>query len=294
MPAQMIYGKEDNGPSFLQSNEMAPPHYSVKSDKLTIEKITQEVQAMTEYARDKITQARIVAHERVNKNRITNDWAPGDVVFVLDRAQIPGNTRPLKTKFCSSPCVIVRCLFNTSLVRRLSDNFVKILLHKFQEFLSYDFTEIAKHDPFEIPNGIQLFDPVEDEKDQENKNKEDDTDTDNDQKIRPTTNKIITPLADEFYSDDLTDNSQIPYLNSKQDIADDLAQLYEEDPPQAPEEEEEALQDEDSSTTSKPNLEEQESDPESEDDIPLQRRLRGARAKKTVRFPDMSAFITAW
>ncbi len=126
MPAQMIYGKEDNGPSFLQSNEMAPPHYSVKSDKLTIEKITQEVQAMTEYARDKITQARIVAHERVNKNRITNDWAPGDVVFVLDRAQIPGNTRPLKTRFCSSPCVIVRCLFNTSLVRRLSDNFVSL------------------------------------------------------------------------------------------------------------------------------------------------------------------------
>ena len=211
MPAQMIYGKEDNGPSFLQSNEMAPPHYSVKSDKLTIEKITQEVQAMTEYARDKITQARIVAHERVNKNRITNDWAPGDVVFVLDRAQIPGNTRPLKTRFCSSPCVIVRCLFNTSLVRRLSDNFVslysnndlkrydgadplfntlpkeisKILLHKFQEFLSYDFTEIAKHDPFEIPNGIQLFDPVEDEKDQENKNKEEDTDTKNDQQVRP-------------------------------------------------------------------------------------------------------------
>ena len=65
-------------------------------------------------------------------------------------------------------------------------------------------------------------------------------------------------------------------------------------PPQAPGEEEEAQQDEDSSTTSKPNLEEQESDPESEDDIPLQRRLRGARAKKTVRFPDMSAFITAW
>ncbi len=41
MPAQMIYGKDDNGPSFLQSNEMAPPHYSIKSDKLTIEKTTQ-------------------------------------------------------------------------------------------------------------------------------------------------------------------------------------------------------------------------------------------------------------
>jgi len=91
MPAQMIYGKDDNGPSFLQSNEMAPPHYSIKSDKLTIEKITQEIKEMTEYARDKITQARIIAHERVNKNRIIKNWAPGDIVF---RAHVPKNTRP--------------------------------------------------------------------------------------------------------------------------------------------------------------------------------------------------------
>jgi hypothetical protein len=75
---------------------MAPPHYSIESDKLTIEKITKEIKEMTEYAKDKITQARIVAHERVNKNRITKNWAPGDI-FVLDRAQVPGNTRPLKT-----------------------------------------------------------------------------------------------------------------------------------------------------------------------------------------------------
>jgi hypothetical protein len=82
MPAQMIYGKDDNGPSFLQTDEMAPPHYSIKSDKLTIEKITKEIKEMTEYARDKITQARIIAHERVNKNRITKNWAPGNIVFV--------------------------------------------------------------------------------------------------------------------------------------------------------------------------------------------------------------------
>ncbi len=52
MPAQMIYGKDDNGPSFLHTDEMALPHYSIKSDKLTIEKITKGIE-MTEYARDK-------------------------------------------------------------------------------------------------------------------------------------------------------------------------------------------------------------------------------------------------
>jgi hypothetical protein len=321
MPAQMIYGKDDNGPSFLQTDEMAPPHYSIKSDKLTIEKITQEIKEMTEYARDKITQARIVAHERVNKNRITKNWAPGDIVFVLDRAQIPGNTRPLKTKFSNSPCVIVRCLFNTSLIRRLSDNFVslyandalkkydgadpifstlpkeisKVLLHKFQDFLSFDFTEIAKFDTFDIPNGIQLFDPVEEEIDKnsqiidtdiEDKEKSDKS-SENQEGASAST---VPQLKDEFY-DDLNDIAQIPHLDDqRRDIADDLAQLYADDPAQAPAMEETPTLDADSSPTPKPTVM---SDSESDEDLGP-RRLRGAKAKKTVRFPDMSAYFTAW
>jgi hypothetical protein len=321
MPAQMIYGKDDNGPSFLQTDEMAPPHYSIKSDKLTIEKITQEIKEMTEYARDKITQARIVAHERVNKNRITKNWAPGDIVFVLDRAQIPGNTRPLKTKFSNSPCVIVRCLFNTSLIRRLSDNFVslyandalkkydgadpifstlpkeisKVLLHKFQDFLSFDFTEIAKFDTFDIPNGIQLFDPVEEEIDKnsqiidtdiEDKEKSDKS-SENQEGASAST---VPQLKDEFY-DDLNDIAQIPHLDDqRRDIADDLAQLYADDPAQAPVMEETPTLDADSSPTPKPTVT---SDSESDEDLGP-RRLRGAKAKKTVRFPDMSAYFTAW
>jgi hypothetical protein len=49
--------------------------------------------------------------------------------------------------------------------------------------------------------------------------------------------------------------------------------------------------DADSSQTPKPNVF-RESISEEEDLGP--RRLRGAKAKKTVRFPDMAAFITAW
>jgi hypothetical protein len=49
--------------------------------------------------------------------------------------------------------------------------------------------------------------------------------------------------------------------------------------------------DADSSHSPKPNVF-IESDSVEEDLGP--RRLRGAKAKKTVRFPDMAAFITAW
>jgi hypothetical protein len=278
---------------------------------------------MTEYARDKITQARIVAHERVNKNRITKNWAPGDIDFVLDRAQVPVNTRPLKTKFSNSPCVIVRCLFNTSLIRRLSDNFVslyandalkkydgadpvfstlpkeitKVLLHKFQDFLSFDFTEIAKFDTFDIPNGIQLFDPVEEEIDKNTQIIDADIEENSKEKSAKSNENqagasasTIPPLNDEFY-DDLNDVTQIPHLhNQRRDIADDLAQLYADDPAQAPAMEETPTLDADSSQSPKTNVF---SESESEEEDLGPRRLRGAKAKKIVRFPDMAAFITA-
>jgi hypothetical protein len=52
----------------------------------------------------------------------------------------------------------------------LPKEITKVLLHKFQDFLSFDFTEIAKFDTFDIPNGIQLFDPVEEEIDKHSNN----------------------------------------------------------------------------------------------------------------------------
>jgi hypothetical protein len=100
----------------------------------------------------------------------------------------------------------------------------------------------------------------------------------------------VPQLNDEFY-DDLNDITQIPHLDDqRKDIADDLAQLYADDPAQAPAMEETPTLDADSSPTPKPTVM---SDSESDEDLGP-RRLRGAKAKKTVRFPDMSAYFTAW
>ena len=171
----------------------------------------------------------------------------------------------------------------------------KVLLHKFQDFLSFDFTEIAKFDTFDIPNGIQLFDPVEEEIDKNSQII--DTDIDNEKSAKSNENQAgasastVPQLNDEFY-DDLNDITQIPHLDDqRRDIADDLAQLYADDPTQAPAMEETPMLDADSSQTPKPNVV---SDSESEEEDLGPRRLRGAKAKKTVRFPDMAAFITAW
>ncbi len=53
---------------------------------------------MVNLATDKYTANKILNLEYQNKNRIEKRFNKGDYVFVLDRMQIPGNTRPLKTK----------------------------------------------------------------------------------------------------------------------------------------------------------------------------------------------------
>ncbi len=62
----------------------------------------------------------------INKNRIVKKWKENDIVFVLDRLQIPGNPRPLKLRFNPSPYLVVRCLYSTSLLRRNSDGFMAL------------------------------------------------------------------------------------------------------------------------------------------------------------------------
>jgi hypothetical protein len=124
----------------------------------------------------------------------------------------------------------------------LPKEITNVLLEKLQDFLSFDFTEIAKFDTFDIPNGIQLFDPIEEEINKNNQI----IDADMDENITKRSAKFnenrisaekstIPPLADEFFDDDFNDLSQVPHLNDhRRDIADDLAQLYKDDPAQDP------------------------------------------------------------
>ena len=160
--------------------------------------------------------------------------------------------------------------------------------------MSFDFTEIAKFDTFDIPNGIQLFDPVEEEIDKNSQIIDADIE-DKEKSAKISENQAgasastVPQLNDEFY-DDLNDITQIPHLDDQsRDIADDLAHLYADDPAQTPAMEETPPLDADSSP--KPAVT---SDSESEEEYLGPRRLRGAKAKKTVRFPDMSAYFTAW
>ncbi len=97
--------------------------------------------------------------------------------------QIPGNTRPLKTRFHPSPYVVINTRHTTTQVQRLADGFQsvysngdlkkydytsplfanlppqvsKVLLHDFKNLLQADLCTIARYDELNGPTGIQLF-----------------------------------------------------------------------------------------------------------------------------------------
>jgi hypothetical protein len=271
-PAEMVFGSSSDGPGFLRGESMAPPHYSVQNNKIKLEKLNEELKEMVEYATEKWTQMKIATNERLNKNRIIKKWKENDVVFVLDRLQIPGNTRPLKLKFNPSPYLVVKCLYSTSLLRRISDNFMalyandhikkydgadpifatlpaeinNILLNKFQDFLAEDFTTITKFDNMSIPDGIQLYDPQEDTiKYVEN---EPLSEKFQDEIINEVNR--IEPLQDEFHPEEPYDNDSTQIVPTKNDlparslIEQDL-QALQENGPEAPDEEDRPDPDED-------------------------------------------------
>ncbi len=81
---------------------------------------------MVNLATDKYTTNKILNLEYQNKNRIEKRFNKGDYVFVLDRMQIPGNTRPLKTRFHPSPYVVINTRHTTTQVQRLADGFQSV------------------------------------------------------------------------------------------------------------------------------------------------------------------------
>jgi hypothetical protein len=142
---------------------------------------------MAKIAKDNLLQIKTETHNRLNSHKIDKKFKANDIVFVLDRYNIPGNTRPLKTKFYSSPCVVLQTYYTTTLIQRISDGFkalysndhlkkytggdplfqslpteiANILLHDFNDLLSSDLTTIIKFDPMYLPTGINLKDTVE-------------------------------------------------------------------------------------------------------------------------------------
>ena len=182
-PQTMVFGELNSKSDLIDMENMLPIHPYVKNNTAHIEQLSKEISSMVTSATDKLAISRLAANDRLNKTRTKPNFKVNDYVFVLDRLNVPGASRPLKTKFSHSPYVVVRPLFSTTLVKRIADGYTalysnadlkkfdpssplfsdlpkeikKALLYKFEDLLDDDLTTIIKHDSLDIPSGITLF-----------------------------------------------------------------------------------------------------------------------------------------
>jgi hypothetical protein len=186
-PAVMVFGQDNMSQSFLDRDRLLPVHHSVRANSEQIATLSEQLKNMSLKAKEELIELRQITHEKVNKNRIDKHFKPNDIVFVLDRYVLIGNSRPLKTKYYPSPYVVLKPYFTTCLVKRLADGFVslysmddlkkyqgtdpifstlppevnKVLLHDFRDLIDTDFKIILQHDPLDLPTGIPLVDTVD-------------------------------------------------------------------------------------------------------------------------------------
>jgi hypothetical protein len=186
-PQEMVFGSTGQGDFFLNLENYVPAHPTVRNRQQEIDNLSAEIKNMSAIATEFLTEHKLKTNEVLNKNKITKQFRKYDYVFVVDRTQVPGSTRPLKTRFHPSPYIVLSPKFTSSLLMRLADNFQavysnndikryehtspmfrtlptevsKILLHDFRNLLESDLSTIAKFDPLSIPTGIQLFEDTE-------------------------------------------------------------------------------------------------------------------------------------
>ena len=245
-PSEMVFGSENAGNLFLE-NKIAPPHYSIKNHGTLVNQISEEIKEMTKIATENITELRMEQSERINRNRTNKEFKRDDIVFVLDRTIVEGNSQVLRTKFNPSPYVVINPTFTTTVVRRIADGFQalysnndlklykrfspefnnlpvevsKILMHDFKDFISTDFSVIAEHDNLTLPDSLELFIPDESYKDNEDTDNSNfsvnpDNKVDNSSKFNDAVKQIsvaVNPI-DEFATNDVLDGTDAPIAST--------------------------------------------------------------------------------
>lgn len=166
----------------FSEKEVSKLHPLVQNNKAFIEKFRTDLLKMIDETRSSLSDLKLQQQEKLNKNKINKKIKPNDIVFCLDRSNVKGSTRPLKSKFSESPYIVLAVYPVTALIKRLSDGYTQIyslndlklysrmdptftkLPMEVLEVIKGDATKIdelqtdilRKFCPFDIPNGNKL------------------------------------------------------------------------------------------------------------------------------------------
>ena len=256
-PNEFLYGKNTGNAELpFTHNQIPKLHPLLLSRQKEIENLHKEVQTMVQITKENITQRRIQTNTKKNATRTHKDYSVGDIVFVLDQTFIPGNPRPLKSKFYQSPYKIEKLFMVTALVRRLADNFMTIyrldrlklyknidpqfltlpneilhiLKHTSSDFDLIQLEIIRKLDPLDIPTGLDLSNHPMEAYQNENENLlETDNSTlstqDSTNNMTSSTNKKSEHLTENSAASNMKLNEQISQNIDKVPKYDDLPNI---------------------------------------------------------------------
>jgi hypothetical protein len=186
-PAELVFGKQPLSESFIKNSENVPIHHQILPQKIKIDKLSKEIKMAYEDAKSRWENQQNELIEKTNINKIHKEFSENDIVFALDRYTIPGNSRPLKTKFHPSPWMVVKPYHTTTLIKRLADGFTtlysnnhikklkggspffktlpkavqSVILHGFDNLLDSELENLIKIDPLTLPEGEKLYDTIE-------------------------------------------------------------------------------------------------------------------------------------
>ena len=193
-PFEFIFGPDSENSVQPFTDDNVKLHPLIQNQKLAIEEYKTNINKMITETREKISEEKQKHNKYINKNKVNKQFSVNDIVFCMDTSYIPGHTRPLKSKFSESPWIVIAIYPSTLMIRRLADQYTQIysknMVKKYNrmdpEFTklpmevldilkgkSYELdilqtTILQKMDPFDLPNGINLTTPTNNQADENN------------------------------------------------------------------------------------------------------------------------------
>ena len=182
-PLSLLHGQ--NSPSAdspFQDSSSLKLYPLLKNFKTQIQDKMEETQQITEFLKKEIQLRKAELQTKINKNRISTTYSPGDYCFTRDRTITLGVNPSLKTTYSDDPHVILHDRPTSVVTQRLGDSFkgvyakddVKkynrldaafshlpepvrhVLVNKFEDLDKLDFNTIQRHAELPIPQSLVL------------------------------------------------------------------------------------------------------------------------------------------
>ena len=122
-PNEFIFGPNNENSKPFEVDNLPRLHANIAPLQDELEEKFFHLKNTLNKVRHDVTEYKNTQLAGLNRNKISKDFEAGQIVFTLDRSNILGATRPLKSLFSDSPFIVKDVYHTTVAIQRLSDGF---------------------------------------------------------------------------------------------------------------------------------------------------------------------------